>query len=246
MAADVRYIRAQVSIFYHNADVLAFDQNEMADVVAGFYLPPVRFDGTGDGLVRVMVSENGNSQIIVSASSIALHVTFSPQWQKQSHLGHQYVKERVRLLFGIVASLPERSLIYAGAAVETEVVSSLEDMDDWAIAKAIESIYGGRFGTNLSDLQVRASEVVDGDYYRNVTVQNFRKFVAGSQTPPQIRLKNSTASERGVAVAVDFNSRYGYNEGRNTAVTLENVIGIIDAAYAASANMSQRVSERMS
>lgn len=243
MTADVRYLRAQVSVFHHVVDVLAYDQTEMTDLVAGFYLPPVRFDGNPEDPVRVMVSENGNSQIVVSSSSIALHATFSPQWQRQPHLGQQYVKERVPLLFGIVSGLPKRSLIYAGAAIETQVVS---DLDDWTIAKVIEDIYGGSFGTNLTDLLVRTSEVVDDEYYRNVTVQNFRNFVAGPQTPPQIRLKNATASERGVTVSVDFNSRYGYNEGKNAPVTLEKMNDTIDAAYSASADMCQRVSERMS
>lgn len=242
MAADVRYTGAQVSIFYHNADVLAFDQNEMTDVVAGRYLPPVALDGAEGNRIRVMVSENGNSQIIVTSSSIALNVTFSPQWQQQPELGQQYAKERVPLLFGIVSSLRDKSLIYAGAAVETQIVS---DLDDSGIARAIEDTYGGRFGAHLTDLAVKAAEVVDENYYRNVTVHNFRNFVAGPQTPPQIRLKNSTASVRGVGVSVDYNSRHGYNEGRNMPVTLEDVSGIIDAAYSASTEISQRVAERL-
>lgn len=242
MVADVRYTGAQVSIFYHNADVHAFGQNEMTDVVAGRYLPPVLLNNPEGNPIRVMVSENGNSQIIVTSSSTALNVTFSPQWQQQPELGQQYIKERVPLLFGIISGLRDNSLIYAGATVETQVMS---DLDDFDIAKAIEDVYGGRFGVNLTDLAVKASEVVDENYYRNVTVHNFRSFVAGPQTPPQIRLKNATASVRGVGVSVDYNSRYGYNEGRNTPVTLEDVSAIIDGSYSASAEMSQRVAERL-
>ncbi len=242
MAADVRYTGAQVSIVYHNADVLAFDQNEMTDLVAGKYLPPVRFDGSEGNPIRVMVSENGNSQIFVTASSITLNVIFSPQWQRQLELGQQYVLERLPLLFGVVSSLRDSSLIYAGAVVDVQIVSDLNDPD---IARAIEQTYGGRFGSNLTDLVVKASEVVDGIYYRNVTVQNFRDFVPAPPTPPQIRLKNAAASRRGVGVSVDYNSRYGYNEGKNRPVTLEDVSAMIAAAYSASADMSRRVAERM-
>ncbi len=242
MAADVRYTGAHVSIFYHSTDVLAFDQNEMTDKVAGKYLPPVRLDGTEGNPIRAMVSENGNSQIIVTASSISLNVTFSPQWQQQPELGRAYVLERLPLLFGIVSGLRDSSLIYAGAVVDDQIVSDLTDPN---IARVIEDIYGGRFGTDLTDLAVKASEVVGGIYYRNVTVQNFRDFVPAPPTPPQIRLKNATASRRGVGVSVDYNSRYGYNEGVNRAVTLDDVSGMIAAAYSASADMTRRVAERM-
>jgi hypothetical protein len=242
MAADVRYIGAQVSIFYHNADVHVFDQDQMTDVVLGKYLPPVLFDGPDGYPVRAMISEHGNSQIIVTSSSISLNASFSPRWQQQSELGRQYVGERVGLLFGIVSGLRATALIYAGTTVETRITSTLDDSD---IARAIEDVYGGRFGDRLTDLAVKASEVVDGNYNRNVTVHNFRIFAAGPQAPPQIKLENATASERGVGVSVDYNSRYGYNEGRNAPVTPEDVSRIIDGAFSASAEMSRRVAERL-
>jgi hypothetical protein len=47
MATEVFYVEAQVSIFYHHTDVLALDQNQLADTVAGRYLPPVRYDPPG-------------------------------------------------------------------------------------------------------------------------------------------------------------------------------------------------------
>lgn len=242
MATEVRYLATQVSIFYHNTEIDSFDQGVMAEAVAGKYLPPVRLEGRDGYPLWVMVSENGNSQLLVTSSSIALHVTFSPQWQQKPKLGQEYVAERIPLLFAIISHLRHSSLIYAGSSLDVQITSDLGDLE---IARAIEETYAGHFGNNLTDLFVRTSEVVDEDYYRNVTVQNFRTFVAGPQTPPQIRLKNDTASARGVAITVDFNSRYGYNEGRNTPVTLDSVAKAVESAYAASADMSKRISERM-
>lgn len=242
MVADVRYMGAQVSVFYHHADVLSFDVKEMAKVVSGRYLPPVRIDDRDGNPAQVMVSENGNSQIVVTSSSTALHVTFSPQWQDQPHLGREYLAERVPLLFEVISRNSNNSLIFAGTSVESQISG---DLADSTIAAAIEQYYGGRFGSNLTDLFVRTSEAADEDHYRNITVQNFRSFVAGAQTPPQIRLKNATASARGIAVTVEFNSRYGYNEGRNTPVTIESVNRSIDDAYSASADVTTHLLERI-
>lgn len=242
MSSDVRFLGAQASIFYHQLDVRSLDQHLIARAARGRYLPPVLMDNPGSESLLVLVSENGNSQIIFTPSSAALNVTYSRQWQRDPELGEKYVVERLPLLLGFLADLDDHPLIYAGCLVGSQIPT---DQDDTAIIDALGRFYGNLPDDQLTDLAIRYSRIVDKSYYQSVTVNNFRTFVAGPQTPPQIRLKNSTASERGVEVSVEFNSRHAYNEGHNLSVTLSEVTKIVQEAFSGASSISSTIAKEM-
>ncbi len=241
MPATVNVLSTQVSIFHHNTDVLILDQTRMAEAAQGRYLPPAKLD-TPDGPVLVMVSENGHSQIVFTSSSVALHVQYSVRWRDQPNLGKAYVLDRVPLLFNLVSEYPSRTLIYAGCALDAQVST---DISDERILDAIRQQFGGSYGDDLSDLAVRTSQIVDGIHYRNLTVRNFRQFEVGAQTPPQIRLKNADAALRGVEILIDYNSRYGYNEGQTVPVTADTVGNIIKSGFETAVTVSANIAERL-
>lgn len=241
MPAAVNIMSTQVSIFHHNADVMVLDQARIAEAAQGRYLPPVKLDSP-DGPVLAMVSENAHSQIAFTPSSVALHVQYSAKWRSDPSLGKAYVLERVPLLFNLISEYPPRTLIYAGCFLDVQVPTDLPDEN---ILSAIQEHFGGSCGDGLSDLAIRTSTVADNTHYRNLTVRNFRHFEAGPQTPPQIRLKNADAAMRGVEVQVDYNSRYGYNEGQTVSVTPDTVAQLVEAGFKTAVTVSTSVAERL-
>jgi len=241
MPATVNFMSTQVSIFHHNADVMALDQAKLAEVVQGRYLPPVKLDGP-DGPILVMMSENAHSQIAFTSSHVALNVQYSARWRSEPSQGRTYVLERVPLLFELIANSQPRTLIYAGSILDAQITTELPD---GSILGAIREEFGGAYGDDLSDLGIRTSTIVNGIHYRNLTVRNFRQFEVGPQTPPQIRLKNADAALRGVEVLVDYNSRYGYNEGQTVPVTPDSVVHLVEAGFETAVSVSTAVAERL-
>lgn len=241
-SSDVRFLSAQVSIFYHYVDIKSLDLDHITSVARGKYLPPVYMESPGSEALLVLVSENGNSQIIFTSSSVALNVAYSRQWQRDPEQGERYVAERLPLLLDLLARLDGQSIIYAGCSIGCQIPT---ERDDAAVTDAVGEFIGTVPEGDVTDLAIKYSETVDQSYYRNVTVNNFRTFVAGPQTPPQIRLKNSTASERGVEVSVEVNSRYAYNEGQSLSVTLPEVMKIVHAAFSEASSISSTIAKEM-
>lgn len=222
---------AQLNLFFHAIEVGAVPVQKLRQLVRGRYLPPHNVANPEGGKAIFLVSENGNSHIILSESHLTLNVNFTPDWKRDSRLGEEYLIERIPLLFALLAACGVDDLIYAGAVTDTTTTT---EADDNAIIRAIANYIQGRPLPNQSDMSIQTSEIIADTFYRNITVSNYRIHPAGVNPMPQLRQNYQAATERGVSVLVDYNSRHAYNANKGVTVDESLVQKMVKEAVSSS------------
>lgn len=240
MFGSAKYIQSGFTISFPRIPQMRRKANDLEDILNNIFpgnygapqVIPVPDDLDPEVPRLIFTSKNGFSQIIVSQISIALNVTYSPDWQTDISKGKQYIKERVPLLYSLFKAFGDESIYFSGITIRVrlEVNASDSTLYDIFSSKVAED----RLGINKDqfyDFNLKLTKVIDSKFFSNITVNNYRtwKNIDSQQAIPKLS-KNNT-SERGIEISGDFNDRYSYNEDKDYFSKQNDADTIIDNGF---------------
>lgn len=242
MFDPAKYLQSNVTVHFPDQRTLLDDQSRFDAALRGFYHPsqPV-FDGEQGSQSRALLfsSRHGFSQIVITASSVVLNGSYSPDWQLTPTRIQEYLNERVGRVFNLIKLMPEPlEILFSGVIHRVQMPSSNSDAE---LVNKISKLYlTETLNTkSLSDVVVRTTQIIEDCFFSNIAVQNYRL----SNTPisnnvlPQ---SNVHAFERGVDVTIDFNSRHSFNEDRGFANDLHGIRQMLGLSFV---ELNERISE---
>ena len=201
--------------------------NELEDRLADLYGEPQSIpvpDELDPQVPRIVFqSSGGHSQILISQVSISLNVTYDGEWTTNADKRHDYLRERVPLVYDLCAAAKAEPLF---SGLTTRVRSSSDRSDQEILNHVVKVLAIAEAGSRLSELSLRLSSVVDSRFFDNVTIQSHREWAPDAEASVP-RLPSSAATSRGIELVQDFNDRYAFNErpeyGTSVAVGVEVV-----------------------
>jgi hypothetical protein len=157
-------------------------------------------------------SKHGFSQIIVSQVNVTLNVSYSLDWQGFIDKGRGYLKDRTSALYRLLSVLDDTPVYFAGLTTRATLPADVPD-DGEILAAFRQRVAEFRHGTeNMYDMNLKVATAVEGRFFSNISVRNYRTWKLNGQVLGVPRLSQSSADERGLEIVGDFNDRYSYNE----------------------------------
>jgi hypothetical protein len=169
-------------------------------------------------------SRHGFSQIVISQVSCSLNVAYSPDWQLDPTKGRTYLLERVPLLFDILRIANINRVSFSGVTTHVHLPSSEDDTT--VIAHVCRKLLASQETNDVHDVEIKRTYVVDGKYFNNIVISNYRTWNIDSLSTGILSLSRDRASEKGIRIIGDFNDRYSFNEteGYNSRKSLIETI----------------------
>lgn len=214
MFESPRYLHSAFSWFFPATRNLRASEAAIFDILRGRYFPSVVQPplSENDPQILIFQSQHGHSQIAIDNTSATLNVVYSPDWQTKPLEGRGYVEERAHLLFDAIARLQEERLLFCGSVTRVRLSTKSSDEELVRLVAATLDVKGNQ--DTAHDVVHKVTQIVDGTYFQNITVQNYRAWEIGLPQFGSMRLSRHQAVERGVEILGDFNCRYAFNEGR--------------------------------
>jgi len=215
MDLEPRYIKNSFSIFIPREEKIRRLANDFEDLLEGKYFQPqiVPVPDNLDPEVPRMVfgSEHGFSKIVVSQLSIALNVSYSPDFQVDHEQRLGYLKERVPLLYELFGLLKDSSLLYCG--MRTVVRIQFDKSNPKKVLDHILSYFDvKREIDDPYDLRFKTTEVIESRFFDNTTFANYRTWKLDAPPSGPKSFRSADAIELGVEIASDFNDRFSFSE----------------------------------
>jgi hypothetical protein len=240
-----RYIQNSFSIVFARQAAIRRLANKFEDKLKDLYSQPQILpipDEFEPELPRIVFgSTHGYSQIAISQVSAVLTVTYSEEWQLDAGLRRQYLKDRVPILFDLVALTGSARPFYKGLTTHVNIPST---SDDTAIVNHLARLFlQNPDASALYDIQLRLAEVRQNTHFSNALIQNYRTYeqLAASSDPQ--RYPKTKAVERGIRVIGDYNDRYAFNEQPKYRTSREKTGSLIDEALQDVATMVSKIEE---
>jgi hypothetical protein len=184
-------------------------------------------------LPRVVVSSiHGFSHILIAPIAISLHIGYSPDWQTDEQARRDHLHLRLQSLFDVIGLLREPVMLFCG--LTTQIEMDAVGKDEAILALLRSKFLSDRTTSNLFDLTIRFSEVVDELYYSNTTYENFRSW--GTSSPQgvglgaMVPLSVKQARNRGIRITTDYNNRFAFNERRGYRTDEQTARSVLDLA----------------
>jgi len=227
-----RYIQNSFNVVFPRQPSIRRLANEFEDKLKCSYAQPqiVPIPDDLDPEVPRMIfgSQHGYSQIIVSQISIALSVTYSPDWQEDISKGQRYLLDKVSTIFDLLSLLDQVKPCFSG--LTTRVNLSSQQNDKQIVKRLTDAFLRNSEFDDLDEIQVKIARITEARFYSNITIHNYRtwKFEAPPQGP--VRYSRGKSVERGIQVIGDFNDRHRFNEDENYYSSLHASEQIINSA----------------
>ncbi len=190
----------------------------------------------------VFESHGGHSHVQVTQTSITLEVRYSGDYCTDAGKREKYLRERVLLMAKMLESVsPEPlSAIWCGLSngIRIESTGSNEDI----LAHISDVFLDGLVENGTHDFYLRTARVVDGKYFCNGTVENYRAWDAGKEAD-SVRFAEAETVERGINLTLDFNSRYAFNESIDLEHGSEFADELIGKSLAAASALVEKTQE---
>lgn len=214
MLGEPRYVENSFSIVFPRQSMVRRKANDLEDCLKDRYAPPQVIpvpDELDPEVPRILfTSLHGFSQIAVSQISCTLSVRYSPDYQTDSELRRQYLLERVATLHEVLDALGGVAPHFTG--MTTRVRIAAEASDEAVVGYLAGLLLKDDAARRSHDVQVKVVHVIEGRFFDNVTIQNYRSWSIQDLPPGVPALPDATAMERGVEVIGDLNDRYAYNQ----------------------------------
>lgn len=157
----------------------------------------------------VISSKHGFSQLQVSQISLAMHVRYSPDFQRDSSRIRAYLRERIPPLFDILKNL-SIAPAFCGLSAVVRISSQRNEHEIMkALVRALEEPVSR---SDLYDLEIKTTSVADNRFFSNVAVSNYREWSSHEDAVQLIPFSRNTSTSQGVHLVGDFNDRFSYNE----------------------------------
>jgi hypothetical protein len=229
---EVQYLQNSFSLIFAPQRDFLTREKEFNAVLRDFYFPGQLATNAGEsGPDRGLVfnSHHGHSQIVITNSNIALNVGYSTDWQTKNTEIAAYIKERVGKIFDLIEGHgDDLQMLYSGSVVRAQMVLYLAQR----YLRSSSSVH-------LHDVNFRVTEVVEGTYFENRTVQNYRALSTSAIPVIPIRIPRNQAAERGIEVLIDFNSRYAFNEDIPLATDRDSSTRLIELSLGRMASFTE-------
>ncbi|WP_396615429.1 hypothetical protein ACHZ97_14220 [Lysobacter soli] len=189
----------------------------------------------------IFTTSSGFTQIVISQVAVALNVGYSPDWARD-HKGVEYLRERVPVLFEIVAAInPEIRTLFTGVTTVFHVKTANPAA---SVAKVARCFSSPEFG-EANELNFRRSIAREGSYYDNLSVQTFARWseqlIGNASGVPRMSIESAT--ETGIEIVGDFNDRFAYNETESYFTTPKAVEVLLDRGYGAALRAAEMFTE---
>lgn len=249
MLETVRYIQNSYSVTFPRQHDVRRKANEVEDFLQthleGHYKHPMVIavpDELDPEVPRLMVgSRHGFSQLVLSQIGLALHVTYSPDWQVDASKGRRYLSERIPVLYDLLHVLDEAHPLFSGLTTRVRLPANADD--DALLAYLQRFLSASMPVTPLYDVAVKVTTVHNAKFYSNLTLQNYRVWKAQDTTSGLQRLSKQRVSERGIEIIGDFNDRFAFNEQTDYVSSPDVVEAIIDGGFTEAKRMIDRLQE---
>jgi hypothetical protein len=229
---SVEIKEVQISLVLRQFDTETIKPNQLSRVARARFLEPIRGDDTGGGPpVWMLPADSGNGHIIVAPDGITLLLRFLSPATGTAENAVKRILDRVPFIFDIHNSIPEDSrpaAIYAGAIVRA--VIQKPDLTDHELADSLASEFGLKLPDESEDVSIGYTETLGDRVNCVVQIQSYKRFNSGPVSPNQVRLPAESATERGIDIVVDYNTRRGYNLENDEPVTEELTSKLLNAA----------------
>lgn len=227
-----RFVQSSVSLFFSNQSLVSEMGPVLAEILGSRYQPPERINVPNEAdpeVPRLLVrSQHGFSQIAVSQTTMVLTVQYSPGWQKDITLGEKYLRERVPLLTKTIESI-SASLLFLGTATTVQFPTEMEQ----ALLDELVKRHGGPFDVaSPNEVHLRLSSVIEGKYFRNFTIRNYRSWSVAPFSRGILRLSRENQTDQGLEFAIDFNDRFAFNEIADYTSSPEIALHVLDRGFA--------------
>lgn len=245
MFGDPRYLHSNFSVIFHEQRLLVARERQISKQLTPLYFPPHVAERIGDDNEREPVlafqSPHGHSQILVSSTLAMLNVRYSRDWQTNIEAGREYVVERAQLLFDVIRALTPDSPLYCGLVTRVRISANASDQE---IAAFVARTYLNAYSpSEIHDAQIRVTNVIDDTFFSNLLIQNYRSWSIASPGMGPLRLSRNRASEHGIEIENDFNSRYAFNEDKEYHVTKDSVPVIVSKSVDVLSEAIRRIQE---
>ncbi len=233
MFQEVRCLQSSFSLIFAPLRDLIEKEKQFNSLLRDVYFPAQLIEvsnGQGGEKSLLFSSHHGHSQIAVSNASITLNAGYSFDWQTREGEIKRYLVERVGRVFDLVEAYGhDLQLLFCGSVVRAQMRSNLSDDQ---LSSQLRNIFLKRIPQDPThDLVIRHTTIVDGLFFNNITVQNYRTWNTTAVPVSSIRLAREQAAERGVEIIVDFNSRYAYNEEKEFVVNRGGAARVINLSF---------------
>lgn len=232
MFEEAKYIKCSFSIIFERQPDIRRHANDFEDMLKGRYFQPqiVPVPDDLDSEVPRMIfgSEHGYSQIIVSQVNLTLNVTFSPDWQVDIKKGKNYLKERVPILFELLALLKDSRPHFCGLTTRVNLPAKTDD--SIVLSHLSHKFLKNENRNNVYDVFFKTTCIIDDKFFCNNQIQNYRLWNIPEQQEIK-RLSRSKAIERGIQIVEDFNDRYIFNEQNDYVSTPDIANTIIEKGF---------------
>lgn len=246
MLEQPKYIQNTFAIIFPKQTTIRRQANALEDQLKGKYFQPqiVPVPDNLDPEVPRMIfgSEHGFSQIVVSQLNIILNVSYSPDWQVDIAKGKAYILERVGLLFDVYPQITKDQPFYCGLSTRVRLQNKETEQETFRLLqKAVGTAQQDR---DLYDLQLRKTIVLDGFYFNNVVISNYRTWKLDDADLNVVALPKKDVIEQGIEITADFNDRYSFSENKAYRTNRDQANKIIERGFAAIISLVEGVSKQ--
>lgn len=197
--------------------------DEIVDLLEDFYLPP-EFVEIPENIEpeiprAIFNAVNGHSQITLSQTSANLSANFDKKYQNNFDLCKEYIQQRAEKVLTLLDAAEVRRVHYLGMST---IIQFKQDNDDNDIINHVMNTlnHSVTHTSPIMDVNNRFTFVVQGEYFVNIAIGNYRNYNLGSnsnETPATISLAEAEILDKGVFVHLDLNNRYRFNQtGQDT------------------------------
>jgi hypothetical protein len=227
-----RYVRNSFSVSFPRQLRIRRMANEFEDRLKGAYFQPQIIsvpDDLDPEVPRIIFgSEHGFSEIIVTQMSVILNVVYSNDWQTNFEQRQAYLRERVPILFELTDILGVAHLHFCGLVSEVKLASHLDEQH--VLNHLASRLLKQSELNNAHDIQVKMTNVIDEQFFNNVTIGNYRSWQVSEIPPSIVSLSRRDIVAHGIQIIHDFNDRYAFNEKARYSTNLDIGLEAIDRA----------------
>lgn len=231
MFEQARYLQNSFSLVFPEVRSIVSKEQEAYSQLRTRYFPAkvISTSPEPEGDKLLFQSHHGYSQIAVGSSNVTLNVIYSPEWQTEPNNARDYMTERSGLLFDVLDALQTESPLFGGSVTRVQIPSQENDRQ---VATFVAKTFAGREAeADYHDVIVRTTIVVDDLFFSNITIQNYRVWNVGLPIPSVYRISRAAATERGIEIISDFNSRFAFNEDRHFELSRETALELLDRNF---------------
>jgi len=238
MFEQARFIENSFSVSFNRQLDIRRKSNDIEDMLksklAGHYSQPQIIpipDELDPEVPRLIFgSTHGYSQIVISQMSISLNVRYSPDYQLNIAMGQKYLRERIPTLFGIIEFFKEIRPFFCGLTTRVNLYAPTAEDDQ--IIKHLANLFLRKSEfDNIHDVELKITNIIDGQYFNNMVIKNFREWRLIEPPQEMPRLSQKKSSIKGIQIIGDFNDRYSFNEKQDYFSGADVIEGIIDKAF---------------